>query len=191
MTMKKNLAIAAMLMLAATSCAKSAPSTSEKQGTDVTTTTEAPQATTGKSTVCTVDESLSGTEAFAAIRKTYEGRVAFFDFWATWCGPCRMAMKAVDEIKPAFMERGVAFVYITGETSPMETWTEMVPKIAGDHYRLTKKQWSELCESLNIPGIPAYVLYNADGSEAFSNLTEGGYPGNELVQNVIEVALTK
>ena len=43
----------------------------------------------------------------------------------------------------------------------------------------------------DIPGIPAYVLYNADGTEAFSNLQEGGYPGNEIVNNAIEVALSQ
>ena len=40
-------------------------------------------------------------------------------------------------------------------------------------------------------GIPAYMLLNKDGSVAFSNITQGGYPGNSLLQNLIETALTK
>ena len=67
----------------------------------------------------------------------------------------------------------------------------MLKNIEGDHYRLSKEQWNDLCTTLNIPGIPAYVLYNADGTEAFSNLQEGGYPGNEIVKNAIEVALSQ
>ena len=63
-------------------------------------------------------------------------------------------------------------------------------KIA-EMYRLTDAQWSELMSDLGVPGIPAYILINKDGSVAFSNLTEGGYPGNDMINNLIEVALTK
>ena len=102
-----------------------------------------------------------------------------------------MAMREIDAIKPELIKKGAAFVYITGESSPMDKWTEMLKGIEGDHYRLTDAQWSDLCQTLGIPGIPAYVLYNADGTEAFSNLQQGGYPGNEIVQNAIEVALSQ
>ncbi|MDY3942813.1 MAG: TlpA disulfide reductase family protein [Alloprevotella sp.] len=153
----------------------------------VTIATPAPQ----KAIVKTLPAHLTGEKLLAAIKKNYEGRVALVDFWATWCGPCRMAMKEIDKIKPTYINKGVAFVYITGETSPLNTWQEMLPSIDGDHYRLTKTQWESLGKLLNITGIPAYLLLNKDGSTAYDNLTEGGYPGNELIQNNIEVALTK
>ena len=94
-----------------------------------------------------------------------------------------------DAIKPELMKRGVQFVYVTGETSPEATWTEMIKGIDGDHYRLTKAQWDELCTRLQIPGIPSYMLLGKDGSVAYSNLTEGGYPGNDIIKAEIEKAL--
>jgi len=138
-----------------------------------------------------VDPNLSGAEALETIKKNYTGKVAFFDFWATWCPPCRAAMRDVDQIKPELQKQGAVFVYITGETSPEDEWKNSLTEIHGDHYRLTDKQWNEINNDLHMPGIPAYFLLDRKGEIAFSNLTEGGYPGNEVVKEVINKALNK
>ncbi len=142
-------------------------------------------------TVKTIAATVSGADILPAITKNYSGKVVLIDFWATWCPPCRAAMKTIDAIKPALQKKGCVFVYVTGETSPKADWDKMIPNIAGDHYRLTDKQWGELCKQLGIPGIPCYLLLNKDGSVAYSNVTTAGYPGNEVIQNNVEVALTK
>ncbi len=142
-------------------------------------------------TVKTIAATVSGADILPAITKNYSGKVVLIDFWATWCPPCRAAMKTIDAIKPALQKKGCVFVYVTGETSPKADWDKMIPNIAGDHYRLTDKQWGELCKQLGIPGIPCYLLLNKDGSVAYSNVTTAGYPGNDVIQNNVEVALTK
>ena len=32
----------------------------------------------------------------------YEGKIVILDFWATWCGPCRMTMPVLDTIQEQF-----------------------------------------------------------------------------------------
>ena len=56
---------------------------------------------------------------------------------------------------------------------------------------MTATQWDEMCKALNIPGIPVYLLMGKDGKKAYDNLSEGGYPGNEILKDNIEVALSK
>jgi len=186
---KAILLLAAAAVMATSGCAQKPAQSEERANHPVQ--SESQAAAPAASVVRTIPTSVHGADILSAIAANYEGKVALIDFWATWCGPCRMAMRQIDEIKPALAEKGCVFVYVTGETSPAADWKAMIKKIEGDHYRLTDAQWGELCKSLNIPGIPAYLLLNKDGSRAYDNLSQGGYPGSEVLQNNIEVALTK
>ena len=191
---KSLLLVVTTLLLATTSCASK---TSKKESLS-TNTPETPMSIANPSnpdaipaTIVPISTELNGHDAFDSLKKKYRGKVVLLDFWATWCPPCRAAMKEVDLIKTELQKKGAVFVYITGETSPEAEWKNALQIISGDHYRLTDKQWSELGGELNMAGIPAYMLLNKDGSVAFSNITQGGYPGNSLLQNLIETALTK
>ena len=191
---KSLLLVVTTLLLATTSCASK---TSKKESLS-TNTPETPMSIANPSnpdaipaTIVPISTEVNGHDAFDSLKKKYRGKVVLIDFWATWCPPCRAAMKEVDLIKTELQKKGAVFVYITGETSPEAEWKNALQIISGDHYRLTDKQWSELGGELNMAGIPAYMLLNKDGSMAFSNITQGGYPGNSLLQNLIETALTK
>ena len=190
---KKIFLLSALLLTTVVAC-KNKSNNAEAQATAET--TEQTSATAdgengAQAVIRQVDPNLSGAEALETIKKNYTGKVAFFDFWATWCPPCRAAMRDVDQIKPELQKQGAVFVYITGETSPEDEWKNSLTEIHGDHYRLTDKQWNEINNDLHMPGIPAYFLLDRKGEIAFSNLTEGGYPGNEVVKEVITKALNK
>ncbi len=190
---KKIFILSALLLTTVVAC-KNKPNNAEAQATAET--TEQTSATANgengaQAVIRQVDPNLSGAEALETIKKNYTGKVAFFDFWATWCPPCRAAMRDVDQIKPELQKQGAVFVYITGETSPEDEWKNSLTEIHGDHYRLTDKQWNEINNNLHMPGIPAYFLLDRKGEIAFENLTEGGYPGNEVVKEVITKALNK
>jgi putative exported thioredoxin len=190
---KKIFLLSALLLTTVVAC-KNKPNNAEAQATAET--TEQTSATANgengaQAVIRQVDPNLSGAEALETIKKNYTGKVAFFDFWATWCPPCRAAMRDVDQIKPELQKQGAVFVYITGETSPEDEWKNSLTEIHGDHYRLTDKQWNEINNNLHMPGIPAYFLLDRKGEIAFENLTEGGYPGNEVVKEMITKALNK
>lgn len=129
-------------------------------------------------TVKSIDENLSGEDVFKAIVKDYKGKMVLVDFWATWCGPCRAAMKTILPVKEELWGKA-AFVYVTGETSPKALWNKMIPEIHGDHYYVTASQWDTLLKQFNAQGIPAYVVVDKDGNVFTSHI---GYPGNEVLK---------
>lgn len=128
----------------------------------------------------TIEETpqVSDDKILDAIVSKYKGKAVFIDFWATWCGPCKSAMKKIKEIKSLMADKNVVSVYITDTTSQEGQWNEMLLQIGGTHYRLDKKQFEALKAKYNFKGIPTYIIFDKSGNKLFQST---GYPGNDKV----------
>ena len=115
-------------------------------------------------------------KVFDSIMAKYRGKLVYVDFWATWCGPCRNGIKEIGPLKEELRDKNIAFVYITNETSPEETYKNMIPTIKGEHYRLKQDEYNYLAGKFQISGIPHYVLVDKAGQVINPNL---GFNSNE------------
>jgi len=107
---------------------------------------------------------------FTTIMKKFKGKPVYIDFWATWCGPCRSGIQQIAPLKDEMAKEDVAFVYITNQTSPTETYKNMIADIKGEHFRLSSDEWNILSSKFKISGIPHYVLVDKDGQVVNANL---------------------
>ena len=138
-----------------------------------------------KSTAYKVHEipDVEGDKILAEIIKPFSGKVILIDFWATWCGPCKNAMKEFEPTKEQFKGKDVVFIYLTNESSPLPTWENSIPLISGEHYRLKSSQFNYLLDKYKSGGIPSYLILDKKGNQVYFNI---GFPGANVMAEKLQ-----
>lgn len=94
----------------------------------------------------------------------YRGRVFVLNFWASWCGPCRVEIPELNKLREEFAPRGVEFVGLTTESPGAES--EKVREFArasGMEYRVGWADPDVASALMTRAAIPQTLVVGADG----------------------------
>ncbi len=103
----------------------------------------------------------------------YEGYPIYLDISATWCGPCRAALKGSESLREHFKENGTKFAVIWLR-STKENWIKLAPTITNTiQIFIDDVEMTDLIMShLNVHGFPTYLMIDKNG-----NLLKENIPG--------------
>jgi peroxiredoxin len=118
-----------------------------------------------------------------------KGKVVLIDFWATWCGPCRVELPNVVKMWNEVKDKGLVLVGISlDRDTDQEKAVDTVKKFAPENgmtwtHIVDGKYWqAEVAQLYQVEAIPQTVLVGKDGK-----IVALGLRGEKLAEKVKEL----
>jgi peroxiredoxin len=108
--------------------------------------------------------SLSGLDGNKVSLGDFKGHPVFLEFWATWCGPCRVSIPEVEKLHEEYAAKGLRVVSISQDED-----AEGVPRFVkrrGMTYPVLLDSDGRVGSRYGVRGIPAFFLIDAGGRVA-------------------------
>lgn len=113
-----------------------------------------------------------------------KGQVVVLDFWATWCGPCKVAMPHVQKLHDDYADKGV-------KVFGVNCWER-----ADAREYMTKSKYTygllldgdKVADMYRVSGIPTFYLIDQEGKVAFAAT---GMPKEAALRAKIDALLAK
>ncbi|KYG72466.1 TlpA disulfide reductase family protein [Roseivirga echinicomitans] len=97
--------------------------------------------------------------------KDLEGKMAFVNVWATWCGPCLKEMPSIERAKAKLENEGYVFIAISNEEhDKIENF------IAKNDYTFDFAKLGMGLEALNVYSLPASYIIDGKGNLVYEHM---------------------
>ena len=107
-----------------------------------------------------LDFTLSGLKGDALDLKSLRGKVVVFDFWATWCGPCRAQYPLYQQVQERFKKNNkVVFLALSTD----EERVAVKPFLDSQKWEKTVYFDDGLSSLLKVSSIPTTMIFNGKG----------------------------
>lgn len=110
----------------------------------------------------------------------FRGKYVYIDCWATWCGPCKAELPALQKLEEKYKDRNIVFVSISSDKDK-KAWEKMVKldklggvqlNIDGDH---------SFHSAMKINSIPRFMLIDPEGYFVSDNATRPSNSQTEIL----------
>jgi len=102
------------------------------------------------------------------------GKVLYVDFWASWCGPCKVSFPDMHALQEEFSEEQLQVIAVSVDTNP-EDARRFVNRFEPNFLVLSDPEGA-IAERFNIPAMPTSFLIDQDGN--IRHMHKGYKPGD-------------
>ena len=107
---------------------------------------------------------------------TVKGKIKIIDFWASWCGPCRLNNPALRKLYDEYHDKGLEIIGVSLDTSKAG-WEKAMDKDGLIWINVSSlKGWDcEIVHLYNVKGVPALFVLDEN-----NNIISTGLRGEQL-----------
>jgi len=106
--------------------------------------------------------------------REFQGKVVFLNLWATWCGPCRTEMPAIQQLYDGVDKEKIAFVMLSLDKDGYANRVAAFVKSKDFSFPVYMPS-GYLAEQLQVPSIPTTFVIAKDGTIAMKEIGMKNY----------------
>lgn len=122
------------------------------------------------------DFTLSAPDGNPVTMSAVKGKIKIIDFWASWCGPCRLNNPALKKLYDEFHSKGLEIIGVSLDTDKT-AWEAAIEKDALTWVNVSSlKGWEcDIVRLYNIKGVPSLFIL-----DEYNNIIATGLRGEQL-----------
>lgn len=111
------------------------------------------------------------------------GEVVLIDFWATWCGPCRISMPKIQEYYDTYASQGLRVLGVS--IDQRDDIVQQYMARYGHTFPVARDATSTLTAHFEVTAVPHLFLIDRRGDVAFSHLGADVEPIHAQIQALL------
>jgi thiol-disulfide isomerase/thioredoxin len=132
------------------------------------------------------DFTLKDVDGRSVALSQYKGKVILLDFWATWCGPCKIEIPGFIEFQAKYGKDGLQVIGVSVDDTP-EQLAPYVKQLKMNYLVLQGLGHDDVQDAYGpLVGIPTTVLISRDGKVC---ATHAGFAAKETFEREIKALL--
>ena len=112
------------------------------------------------------DFNLQGDESIIKL-SSYQGKLVYLDFWASWCVPCRQSFPFMNEMKKKYEKEGLKIIAVNLDTDSEKAARFL--KIIPAEFSIAYDPQGDVPKAYKVSVVPSLYLINRDGEIVYSH----------------------